>query len=191
MTIGRLSLILILVLQIGIFASFHISEKQETTESEKLLSTVPEEHTHLTQSPSSQPDPFGFEEFEAINKHMNRMFKQAMNEFEYMQTLIDVDDIWHAMPATPAMDMRETENNYTIAFSLPEISPSDIIVTLNGRELTILSPSHLAELNTHILLPGPVKESDYAKSVFTNGILTVNVPKYKKNRENNNETIGL
>lgn len=191
--IERLLLLLILIMQIVIAAGLYTKNQKAVSESSELPHMSDDIQPQAVIYPE-QPSHFGFKEFEVINNHMNSMFERAMSEFEYMKTLIDVDDIWYAMPATPAMDMRETEDSYTIAYNLPGISPKDIIVRLNGRELSILSPSYGSEVNISVLLPGPVKDSNSARSIFTNGVLTVNVPKDRKsedNKDNDSETIGL
>jgi len=114
------------------------------------------------------------------------LVSQALNDFERMEKLIlDLDDGWASLSSSPAMDMREEKDHYTVLFSMPGLSPSDITVTLEGRLLSVMSnPKSQARLphsgvsfERRVWLPGPVTDGDFAEAVLSNGILRVRIPK--------------
>jgi HSP20 family molecular chaperone IbpA len=122
-----------------------------------------------------------------IFDEMDAFFERAISDFERMEAVFDPHRDWDAIPASPAMDMREHEDSYVVLFSLPGLNSSDVEVSLEGRLLSIVTVfnhpayrdpyGHPATLRRRVRFPGPVADADMAKAFVTNGILTISVPK--------------
>lgn len=127
------------------------------------------------------PEAFG------MQAQMGRMLKNAlggMRDLQDMEALVrHFDQDWNtAMPA-PAMDMREDANGYTVLVCLPNIRPSDLNVSLQGRLLTVAAANNeglneeVSEFTQQVLLPGPVGNATAAQAAVTNGVLRITLPK--------------
>ena len=116
---------------------------------------------------------------------MNAMMDQAVHDMERMSALIDRRASWERVLPTPAMDMRESEDEYVVVMALPNVSPDHIEVFLEGRLLTVLGGPALQgeafpptpRIRQRVQLPGPVGDALLAKAVWTNGLLKVSLPK--------------
>jgi HSP20 family molecular chaperone IbpA len=91
---------------------------------------------------------------------------------------------WDRLPASPTLDMRDTESGYLVTFSLPGVNTDDLGVLLEGRVLTVRAWCPAAgasgggqRYERRILLPGPVGAAEEAQAHLTNGLLRVHVPK--------------
>ncbi len=109
--------------------------------------------------------------------------EQALQDFERLENLMNFDEGWPGLPPSPAMDMRDDENHYLVAFSVPGLGAPELTVTLEGRLLTISGGSQArghsqsVSFTKRVLLPGPVSHAGEAQAFLTNGILRVMVPK--------------
>jgi HSP20 family molecular chaperone IbpA len=118
---------------------------------------------------------------------MDALFENAVTKFERMETFFDLDNGWDATMTSPAMDLREQQDDYVVVFSLPTPRPSDLQVLLDGRVLTILTVFNQPALihrygeplrfEKRVQMPGPVGDSALAAAHLTNGLLRVSVPK--------------
>lgn len=94
--------------------------------------------------------------------------------------------------AGPAVDIAESESEYTVVVDLPGYEREGITVTASDDSLTVRAERHeeqefadgelLRQERTHsevrreVALPGPVEEAD-ASAGYQNGVLTVTLPK--------------
>jgi HSP20 family molecular chaperone IbpA len=118
--------------------------------------------------------------FDSPLKHM---IERAFNDIERLEDLMDFDKGWPVLRPSPAMDMRDDENHYLVAFSVPGLDAPELTVVLEGRLLTISGESQARDhhqsisFTKRVWLPGPVAHAKQAQARLTNGILRVMVPK--------------
>lgn len=119
-----------------------------------------------------------------FDNHMEQMMADALAQFEQIERLLFSETPWTALPPSPTMEMRDQGDSYVVLLSLPGADPRGILVTLDGRLLTVANrrrrPAGAARLGSferRIWLPGPVRTDDYATAVLTNGVLKVTIPK--------------
>lgn len=117
----------------------------------------------------------------------DRFFEQAHSRFEQLDRLVrEFDDGWNSVGASPAMDIRENSDRYTVSLSMPHIDPHALAVSLRGQILTVRfreAPDRSRSGNgrslmTRVWLPEPVMSGDLASATYTNGVLQVRVPKH-------------
>jgi len=114
---------------------------------------------------------------------LERVIELAFHDMERLDDLMDFDKVWPVLRPSPAMDMRDDENHYLVAFSVPGLDAPELTVTLNGRLLTISGESQPRDqyqtvtFSKRVWLPGPVQHAKQAQARLTNGILRVMVPK--------------
>jgi len=132
-----------------------------------------------------------FRELERLQRHIDSVFRDMFNRW---RTLPGLRGRWEsALPSfNPRVDLREEKDRYVVTVDLPGVDKSDIRVELNDRLLTISgrrfgekrsSGRHFlrmereyGEFSRQILLPGPVN-SEGMKASYTNGVLTITIPK--------------
>jgi HSP20 family protein len=127
-----------------------------------------------------------FRELEDMTQRLNRIFGHS---------LVSKDKGTEAMRTAewaPAVDVSETDNEYTIKAEIPEVKKEDVKVTLQDGELTIqgerkqekeekgkryhrIERSYGSFLRS-FSLPVNVDESK-AKAEFKDGVLTLTLPK--------------
>lgn len=181
-TIERCLLACIIVLQSAIlFVLWHGRSKPviETSNAGQISKRDPYVRS------GSEGDPW--QQARDMMEGMDALFESAVTEFERMETFFDLDNGWDAAMTSPAMDMREQQDDYVVVFSLPTPRPSDLQVLLDGRVLTILTVFDQPALIHHygeplrfekrVQMPGPVGDSTLAAANLTNGLLRVSVPK--------------
>jgi HSP20 family molecular chaperone IbpA len=116
-------------------------------------------------------------------REMDAIFADALEDMARLRSAMHIDEGWERLGASPAMDMRDDDNNYEVSFSIPGANPGDIDVSLDGRVLTVEAASrspyhpHIQHYKRRVLLPGPVGGVDGAYASITNGILRVHIPK--------------
>jgi len=130
-----------------------------------------------------------FEETMRLNQEMDQLFNQWFN----LPTLWSRNGLESATREFPlALDVMETENDYTVKASIPGLNPDDVEVTLTNNVLTIRGEVkreeelehrqiHLQErLYGHFVrsltFPAPVQD-DQIQASYENGVLTLHVPK--------------
>lgn len=127
-----------------------------------------------------------FRELEDMTQRLNRIFGHS---------LVSKDKGTEAMRTTewaPAVDVSETDNEYTIKAEIPEVKKEDVKVTLQDGELTIQGERkqekeekgkryHRIERSYGSFLRSfslPVNVDDSkAKAEFKDGVLTLTLPK--------------
>jgi HSP20 family protein len=130
------------------------------------------------------------EELSALQREMNRLFEQFFGERPRL-------DIAHG-GWMPRMDMVEMNDSLTITAELPGLEAKDVDVALAGDTLTIKgekTQEHEDKAETHhvmertygafsrmVRLPVPVS-ADKVKATFTNGVLTISLPKTEAARQ--------
>ena len=91
---------------------------------------------------------------------------------------------------TPALDIREAEEEYWLLFDLPGVKPEDVSIDVNDRMLTVsgtrvpsVEPGTAQQLERpfgsfvrNLTLPKGV-DSDTITADYTHGVLTLRVPK--------------
>gem|GEM_PF-6530943 len=89
-------------------------------------------------------------------------------------------DASHMLVLTPALDMREMNDCYTVTMSLPGMSPSNVSVSIEGRMLTVTGRRDESNsewyFEKRVLLPGAVA-GNKTEALITNGMLKVTAPK--------------
>lgn len=116
---------------------------------------------------------------------MDRMMEDAWSNFRHMESLMQFDDGWGSLVASPTLDMRDGGNAYIIVCSLPGCDQSNVRVALDGRLVTIRSdstsaghsPARTMYIERRVLLPGPVGQGREPQAHWTNGVLRIEIPK--------------
>lgn len=120
-----------------------------------------------------------------IFDRMDSTFANAFLNMRRSDPFIHFDDGWDRLMISPAMDMREHDNNYVVLCYLPTISPSNVSVVLNDRMLTVSSSARewdgrtaqTSSFETHVQIPGPVGDLQQAAASLSNGVLKIIIPK--------------
>jgi HSP20 family protein len=130
-----------------------------------------------------------FRELEDMTQRLNRIFGRSLVSTEKGTEAMKVAE-W-----APAVDVCETQNEYTIKAELPEVKKEDVKVTMQDGVLTIqgerkqekeekgkryhrIERSYGSFLRSFDL-PENVDESK-AKADFKDGVLTLSLPKTEK-----------
>lgn len=131
-------------------------------------------------------DPFAGE-FLALNEAMNQLMRNA---FISPNSLLENG----ANGTSPALDVSETKDAYTVKASLPGWKPEDVDITFENGQLTLRgewkeenedkgedAKWHRKEIRyssfeRSLMLPVEV-EADKAQATFENGVLTLTLPK--------------
>jgi len=129
-------------------------------------------------------DPLG--EMVSLRHAMDRLFEDSFVNPMSWRTIAGGDSI------TPALDVHETPDHIVITAALPGIRPDDVEITMVGQTLTLRGEFKEDEqvqreqylyrerrygtFNRTLQLPVRV-EGDKAEATFTDGVLTLRVPK--------------
>jgi len=132
-----------------------------------------------------------YEEIERMQKEMDRMMKNAFNQFN-QQT--NFQPLYHDNFATQKMDVKEDNKQYIVTVNLPDGDEKNVTVNINGTILTIKEKQLFEKKDSDnmgntvfeehrsgtfmrsINLPGPVKQAGM-KTNIKNGVLTITIPK--------------
>jgi HSP20 family protein len=122
-----------------------------------------------------------------LQSEIESIFQKAFDSrHESVLNLLEQD--WHNVRATSALNMEESETNYLVTVSMPDFQKDEISINLRGRLLTIVAGKEQHEMTdnsraatagrfqTQIMLPAEAK-NEAAEASFANGVLTVTVPK--------------
>jgi HSP20 family molecular chaperone IbpA len=121
-----------------------------------------------------------------VEDEMDAMWERAMGEFEQMESFMrHMDEGWSTMAASPTLDVHEAPSQYVVCFSMPGLDRSNVVVTLEGRLLTVRSAasdqarSHVSSYSyeRRVLLPGPVQDESRIRMALTNDVLRIQIPK--------------
>ncbi|MCE9613620.1 MAG: Hsp20 family protein [Lentisphaerae bacterium] len=172
-----------------------------------LMGHAPPAPAHPTLAPSTAPaprspwdDPLGwadddsawnpFAEMQGMQQRMQRMFDDSMGRFQQSPAFTNA---WSSQAFSPAMDVTDDGDHYTVRFDLPGVDKNQINVRLDDRILTVSGRAESAvreedhdktlrmerrvgQFERSLTLPGPV-QTDKMDARYADGVLTVTVPK--------------
>jgi len=134
-------------------------------------------------------DPFG--EALSLRDAMNRLFEQAVLQPS------DGTSERREGSFTPAMDVHESQDAYTVTLSLPGVKPEDVNIQYQQGALTISGESHEEQTREQgayhvrerrsgrfsraLRLPDMVN-ADKAEASFEHGVLTLRLPKAEETK---------
>jgi HSP20 family protein len=129
-------------------------------------------------------DPLG--EMVSLRSAMDRLFEDSFVSPMSWRTVAGGETV------TPAIDVHETEDDIVVTAVLPGIAPEDVDITMTGQSLTLRGEfktddsvereqylyreRRFGTFSRSLQLPVRV-EGDRAEATFTNGILTLRIPK--------------
>jgi HSP20 family protein len=129
-------------------------------------------------------DPLG--EMVSLRHAMDRLFEDSVVSPLSWRTISGGDGI------TPPLDVHETDDHIVVTAALPGVKPDDVEITMVGQTLTLrgeMKAGDEVEKDQYLYrerrygtfsrtLQLPVRvEGDRAEATFTDGILTLRVPK--------------
>jgi HSP20 family molecular chaperone IbpA len=120
-----------------------------------------------------------------MREEMERMMAQANRAFADSDSPFGSDAAWAALPASPAMNMREMGDAYELTLALPNTDPGSLDVKLDGRLLSVSSRQGTRTANsassqsfsTRLLLPGPVDPNTPVQITNENNRICIRIPK--------------
>ena len=120
-----------------------------------------------------------------MRAEMERMMADASRAFADFDTFFGPDDAWAALPASPAMNLRETGDFYELTLALPDADPAHLDVRLDGRLLSVSSHQDTRtpraatsqRLSSRVLLPGPVDPDAAFQITNLNDRICIRIPK--------------
>ena len=138
---------------------------------------------------SSAPGAYRGEEvspFLTLHREMNRLFDDVFNTF-------GATSLANRMPAWPSVEVIQSDKDIRISAELPGLDEKDVELLVDNDVLTIrgekrsetedkerrFSERYYGRFERVIPLPFAVEE-DKAEASFTNGVLTVTLPKSAK-----------
>lgn len=120
-----------------------------------------------------------------MRDEMERMMAEANRAFADFDSVFGSDAAWAALPASPAMNLRETGDSYELALALPDADPAHLDVRLDGRLLSVSShqdtrtphASASQSFSSRVLLPGPVEPDALVQITNETGRIRIRIPK--------------
>ncbi len=120
-----------------------------------------------------------------MRAQMERMMDEAQRAFADFDPIFNADPAWASLPASPAMNMRETDDAYELSLALANADPQSIDVRLDGRRLSLTSHQDTRTPNTsssqhfqsQLLLPGPVEPDALVQVTNDSGRIRIRIPK--------------
>ncbi len=99
-----------------------------------------------------------------MRDEMERMVAEANQAFANFDSFFGPDPAWTALPASPAMNLRELGDSYELSLAMADANPDHLDVRLDGRLLSVSShqdtrtphSSSSQRFSSRVLLPGPV-----------------------------------
>ncbi|HLK84484.1 MAG TPA: Hsp20/alpha crystallin family protein [Xanthobacteraceae bacterium] len=146
---------------------------------------------------AAEPAPAVWPPFESLRREVDRVFEDFDRGFwrAPFRSALSLEPFWRrepAWPATPAVDITESDKAYEITADLPGMSEKDIEVKLAPGGLTIkgekreekeekkkdyyLHERRFGAFQRSFRVPEGV-EADKIEASFKNGVLTVTLPK--------------
>jgi HSP20 family protein len=125
--------------------------------------------------------------FLALHREMNRLFDDVFNSFGNPTSLLG------RLPAWPSVEVVQSDQEIRVSAELPGLDEKDVEVLVDDNALTIrgekrsetkdderrFSERYYGRFERVIPLPFAVEE-DKAEASFTNGVLTVTLPRSAK-----------
>ena len=120
-----------------------------------------------------------------MRAEMERMLAEANQAFANFDSVFGPDDAWAALPASPAMNLREMDDAYELALALPDADPDSLDVRLDGRLLSVSShqdtrtprSSASQSFSSRVWLPGPVDPDATFQITNVNDRICIRIPK--------------
>ena len=120
-----------------------------------------------------------------MRAEMERMMAEANQAFANFDSVFGPDDAWAALPASPAMNLREMDDAYELALALPDADPDSLDVRLDGRLLSVSShqdtrtphSSASQSFSSRVWLPGPVDADVTFQITNINDRICIRIPK--------------
>ena len=120
-----------------------------------------------------------------MRSEMERMMAEANQAFANFDSVFGPDDAWAALPASPAMNLREMDDAYELALALPDADPDSLDVRLDGRLLSVSShqdtrtprSSASQSFSSRVWLPGPVDPDATFQITNVNDRICIRIPK--------------
>jgi HSP20 family molecular chaperone IbpA len=140
-------------------------------------------HFFVTQS--APPVPRFRHPADRMRDEMEHMLAEANRAFSDFDSFFGPGPAWAALPASPAMNLRELDDAYELALALPDADPESLDVRLDGRLLSVASRQNTRTPNsassqsfsTRLLLPGPVDSNAAVKITNENNRICIRIPK--------------
>lgn len=133
-----------------------------------------------------------FEPFRQIQNSFQEIFSSGFQPFAFEKFFKDFDPLKAFSPFQPAINVTEDKDAYKVIACVPEINPENVEVCVGDNCVTISSKSESREngksggasystwsaRSFYRSIPLPeVANTAKAEADFTNGILTISVPK--------------
>ena len=131
------------------------------------------------------PTPRSHHPADRMRDEMERMMAEANRAFANFDSIFGPDDAWAALPASPAMNLREMDDAYELSLALPNADPGSLDVRLDGRLLSVSShqdtrtphASSSQSFSSRVLLPGPVDSDASFQITNVNDRICIRIPK--------------
>ena len=136
------------------------------------------------------------QEMESLHRSIDRLFENAWGGGPNGTSLLP--DIWGTRDLMPRLDLVEDEKGFRITAELPGMTDKDVQVSMSDHTLTISgekkeeketkdkqiyrSERNYGSFRRVVELPGDI-DADKVNASFTNGVLTIEMPKSKDARE--------
>jgi len=146
-------------------------------EMEKMLAsmfgTTAHEDMFMPESPFAQLD--------RLHVQALRMFENSFDDIQLAGKSMGQRGQMEVLVISPAMDMREFDDCYLVAISLPRATRPELSVTLEGRVLSVSGrqsgrPGAAWQFAKRVQLPGPI-DTQAVHATLTNGVLRIVAPK--------------
>lgn len=120
-----------------------------------------------------------------MRAEMERMMLQANRAFADFDSVFGSDAAFAALPASPAMNLREMDQAYELSLALPDADPEDFDVRLQGRLLSVSTHQNTRSANSsssqhfssQVLLPGPIDPGTPVQITNENSRICIRIPK--------------
>ena len=120
-----------------------------------------------------------------MRDEMERMMAEANHAFADFDSVFGPADAWAALPASPAMNLREMDDAYELSLATASTDPKSLDVRLDGRLLSVSShqdtrtprSSSSQSFSSRVLLPGPVDPDASFLVTNVNDRLCIRIPK--------------
>ena len=120
-----------------------------------------------------------------MRAEMERMLAEANQAFANFDSVFGPDDAWAALPASPAMNLREMDDAYELSLATASTDPKSLDVRLDGRLLSVSShqdrrtanASSSQSFSSRVLLPGPVAADASFQVTNVDDRVCIRIPK--------------
>lgn len=120
-----------------------------------------------------------------MRAEMERMMADANRAFADFDSVFGSDAAFAALPASPAMNLREMDDAYELSLALANADPGALDIRLDGRLLSVAShqdtrtprSSSSQSFSSRVLLPGPVDPDASLLVTNQNHRVLIRIPK--------------